>query len=166
MKKVLRIGGSVVVVLVLLLVSLRATGFEPRDCPNAGASWTCRTPGLWLRGDVVSTPVTDWSFTDAIPTIKIQTQTPFLLPYSVAIWNATYNGNFYITTYRGRRWVEDIVSNPRVRLKIAGKLYDRTLVMVTDPAEKAAVLQSKAKKYPSWKPPTVEASTVFRVPNI
>src|SRR5215471_4314718 len=123
MKKLVRIGGSVVVVLVVLLVSLRATGFEPRDCPNAGASWTCRTPGLWLRGDVVSTPVTDWSFTDAVPTIKIQTQSPVLLPYSVAIWCATYNGNLYVTSYRGRRWVEDVVSNPQVRLKIDGRLY-------------------------------------------
>lgn len=163
MKKLARIGGAIVVVMLVLLATLRATGFEPRDCANAGSSWTCRTPGLWLRGDVVATPVTDWSFTDSVPTIKIQTQTPFLLPYSVAIWSATYNGNLYITSYRGRRWVEDIVSYPQVRLKIDGKLYDRTLSMVTDPAEKAAVLQAKGKKYPSWKVPAVEASTVFRV---
>lgn len=163
MKKLARIGGAIVVVMLVLLATLRATGFEPRDCANAGSSWTCRTPGLWLRGDIAAAPVTDWSFTDAIPTIKIQTQSPFLLPYSVAIWCATYNGNLYVTSYRGRRWVEDIVSYPQVRLKIDGRLYDRTLSMVTDPTEKAAVLESKAKKYPSWKAPTVEAATVFRV---
>lgn len=163
MKRLVRFAGAIVVVMLVLLVTLRATGFEPRDCANAGSSWTCRTPGLWLKGDVAAAPVADWSFTDSIPTIKIQTQTPFLLPYSVAIWSATYNGNLYITSYRGRRWVEDIVSYPQVRLKIDGKLYDRTLSMVTDPAEKAAVLQAKGKKYPSWKVPAVEASTVFRV---
>lgn len=162
MKKLGRIAGAIVVVMLVLLATLRATGFEPRDCANAGESWTCRTPGLWLRGDPVTTPVTDWSFTDAIPTIKIQTQSPYLLPYSVAIWCASYNGNFYVTSYRGRRWVEDIVSHPQVRLKIDGRLYDRTLSMVTDPAEKAAVLQAKGKKYPSWKVPAVEAATVFR----
>ena len=163
MKKVVRFGGSIVVVLLLLLVTLRATGFEPRACPNAGASWTCRTPGLWLRGDPVTTPVTDWSFTDAVPTIKVETRTPYLLPYSVAAWCATYEGNLYVTSYRGRRWVEDIVGDPNVRLKIDGKLYERTLSMVTDPAEKAAVLQAKGKKYPSWKVPAVETATVFRV---
>ena len=163
MRKIVRIGGSIVVIMLVLLVTLRATGFEPRDCANAGASWTCRTPGLWLKGDVVATPVTDWSFTDTIPTIKVQTQSPLLLPYSVAAWCATYNGNLYVTSYRGRRWVEDIVSDPHVRLKIDGRLYDRTLAMVSDPAEKAAVLQAKGKKYPSWKAPTVEAATVFRV---
>ncbi len=163
MNKVVRFGGSLIVVVLLLLVTLRATGFEPRDCPNAGASWTCRTPGLWLRGDPVTTPVSDWSFTNDVPTIKIQTQSPWLLPYSVAAWCATYNGNLYVTSYRGRRWAEDIISNPRVRLKIGGRLFERDMTMVTDPAEKAGVLQAKAKKYPSWKAPTVEAATVFRV---
>ena len=165
MNKVVRIAGSVVVVMLLLLVTLRATGFEPRDCANAGSSWTCRTPGLWLRGDPITTPVTDWSFADAVPTIKIETQSPWLLPYSVAIWCATYNGNLYITSYRGRRWVEDIVSHPRVRLKIGDRLYEKDLAMVNDPAEKAAVLQAKGKKYPSWKVPPVETATVFKVMN-
>ena len=33
-------------------------------------------------------------------------------------------------------------------LKIGNQLFDRTLSLVTDPAEKAAVLQARAKKYP------------------
>jgi hypothetical protein len=148
--------------MVLLLVTLRATGFEPRDCTNA-AGWSCKAPGLWLRGDLVTTPVTDWSFTDNIEAIKIQTQTPVLLPYSVSAWCAVYNGNLYVTSYRGRRWVEDIVRDPHVRLKIGGQLFERTLSLVDDPDEKAAVLQAKGKKYPQWKPPTVAAATVFRV---
>ena len=120
-------------------------------------------PGLWLKGEVVTHPVNDWAFTDKIHTIKVQTQTPVLLPYSVAAWCAVYNGNLYVTSYRGRRWVEDIVSNPNVRLKIGDQLFDRSLTLINDPTEKAAVLQAKAKKYPEWKPPTVEAATVFRV---
>ncbi len=148
---------------VRLLVTLRATGFEPRACVNAGESWTCQTPGLWLRGDPITTPVTDWSFSNAVPTIKVQTQSPWLLPYSVAAWCATYNGSLYITSYRGRRWTEDIISHPRVRLKIGDQLFEKDMMMVTDPEEKAAVIAAKAKKYPSWKPPKVEAATVFRV---
>lgn len=35
-----------------------------------------------------------------------------------------------------------------VRLKIGDKLYDRVLVHVTDPVERAAVIKNKAKKYP------------------
>lgn len=36
--------------------------------------------GLWLTGDLVTTPVTDWSFTDAIPTVQIETRTWYLIP--------------------------------------------------------------------------------------
>lgn len=163
MRKVLAIGAAIFVCLTLLLVTLHATGFEPRDCANAGVSWSCRTPGLWLRGDPVTTPVGDWSFTDKIQTIKIETQSPFLLPYSVSIWCADYNNTLYVTSYRGRRWVEDVIGNPHVRLKIGGQLFERTLALVSDPDEKAAVLQAKGKKYPKWKVPPVEKATVFRV---
>ena len=163
MKKVLKIGGAVVICMTLLLVTLRATGFEPRDCSNASESWACRAPGLWLKGELVTTPVSDWTFTNKIQTIKIQTRTPFLLPYSVSIWCAVYNDNLYVTSYRGRRWVEDIIRDPQVRLKIGGQLFERTLSLVSDPDEKAAVLQAKGKKYPQWTVPAVSKTTVFRV---
>lgn len=163
MKKVLVIGAAIFICLTLLLVTLRATGFEPRECANAGVSWSCRTPGLWLKGDLVTTPVSDWSFTDKIQTIKIETQSPFLLPYSVSIWCADYNNNLYVTSYRGRRWVEDVIGNPHVRLKIRDQLFERTLALVSDPEEKAAVLQAKGKKYPKWTVPSIAKATVFRV---
>jgi hypothetical protein len=162
LKILLRVVGAIVICLVLLLFATRMTGFEPKECQTA-SSLGCKLPGLWLKGDLVTTPVNDWAFTNKVHTIKIQTETPFLLPYSVAAWCAVYNGNLYLTSYRGRRWVEDIVSNPNVRLKIGDNLFDRTITVINDPNEKAAVLQAKAKKYPEWKPPTVEAATVLRV---
>jgi len=162
LKLLLKIGGSILICLILLLVVLRFTGFEPKDCPSA-SSLACRAPGLWLRGEPVATPVTDWSFTEKIQTVKVQTETPFLLPYSVSAWCAVYNGNLYLTSYRGRRWVEDIIRNPHVRLKIGDRLFDRTFSLIDDPAEKAAVLQAKGKKYPNWNVPSVSKATVFRV---
>ena len=146
MKQLLKIGGAIFICLIVLLVTLRATGFEPRDCTTATASWSCRAAGLWLKGEPVTTPVSDWSFTDKIQTIKIQTQTPILLPYSVSIWCAVYKDNLYVTSYRGRRWVEDIIRDPHVRLKIGNQIFERTLSLVSNPDEKAAVLQAKGKK--------------------
>ena len=163
MRTLVKIVGSTVIVLVAALLLMSVTGFEPKDCPPTDRSLSCKVPGLWLKGEPVTTPVSDWSFTDQIPQIKIQTQTPFLLPHSVIIWCAVYNGNLYVTSYRGRQWVENIVRDPHVRLKIADKVFDRTLSIVDDPAEKAAVLQSKGRKYPQWKVPAVSAATVFRV---
>ena len=162
MKKTLTILGAIFVCLILLMATLRATGFEPRDCTSA-ASWSCRAPGLWLKGELVTTPVNDWSFTDKIQAIKIQTNTPFLLPHSVSIWCAVYNDNLYVTSYRGRLWVEDVIRDPHVRLKMGGQIYDRTLSLVNDPEEKAAVLKAKWQKYPQWKVPPVSTATVFRV---
>lgn len=158
----MKIGGSILVCLILLLVALRFTGFEPKDCSNA-STLACRAPGLWLRGEPAATPVTDWSFTDKIQAVKVQTKTPFLLPYSVSAWCAVYNGNLYLTSYRGRRWVENIIRDPHVRLKIGGQVFDRTFSLVNDPAEKVAVLQAKGKKYPEWKVPSASIATVFRV---
>ena len=163
MRALVKIVGSTVIVLVAVLLLMSVTGFEPKDCPPTDRSFSCKVPGLWLKGEPVTTPVSDWSFTDQIPQIKIQTQTPFLLPHSVIIWCAVYNRNLYVTSYRGRQWVENIVRDPHVRLKIADKVFDRTLSMVDDPAEKAAVLQAKGRKYPQWKVPAVSTATVFRV---
>jgi hypothetical protein len=163
MRQLVKIVGSIVIGLAVVLLLLSVTGFEPKDCPPRDKSLSCKVPGLWLKGEPVTTPVTDWSFTDQIPQIKIQTQTPYLLPHSVTIWCAVYNGNLYVTSYRGRQWVEDIIRDPSVRLKIADKVFDRTLSIVDDPAEKAGVLQAKGRKYPQWKVPSVSASTVFRV---
>ena len=163
MKKAVKIVGSIIIGLAALLLILSFTGFEPKDCPPGDRALSCRMPGLWLKGERVTTPVTDWSFTDKIPDIKIQTQTPFLLPHSVPIWCAVYNGNLYVTSYRGRLWVEDIIRDPHVRLKIGDQVFDRSLAVISDPTEKEAVLQAKGKKYPQWKVPSVSAATVFRV---
>lgn len=159
--KFLKIVGAIVVCLIVLLVVLRFTGFEPKNCVNA-STLACRAPGLWLRGQPVASPA-DWSFTNSIPAVKVETETPFLIPYSVSAWCAVYNGNLYLTSYRGRRWVENIVRDPHVRLKIGDQVYDTTFSIVDDPAEKAAVLQAKGQKYPGWKVPSVSTATVFRV---
>jgi len=163
MKTLAKIVGATIIGMVVALVILRFTGFEPKDCPPFNSPWSCKVPGLWLRGEPVTKPVTDWSFTDKIPQIKIQTQTPFLLPHSVTIWCVVYNGNLYLSSYRGRLWVEDIIRDPHVRLKIGDQLFDRTLSVINDPAEKAAVLEAKGKKYPEWKVPPVSTATVFLV---
>jgi hypothetical protein len=156
MRTLTKFGGAFVVVVLLLLATLRVTGFEPKDCPSAGVSWTCRVPGLWLKGDVVTTPVADWSFTDRYQTVKVQTRERFLLPHSVTTYCVSYKGQLYLTSVyapglqypHGRHWNENVARDPHVRIKIGTQLFDQTLVYVTDPAERAAVILNKAKKYP------------------
>jgi hypothetical protein len=157
MKTLLKIASGIVVCVALLLVILRFTGFEPGACPDPGASWTCRVPGLWLRGNLVTTPVTDWSFTDQYQNAKLQTTGPFGIPHSIGTYLVSYNGQLYLTSVyapglppypHGRRWNENVARDPHVRIKIGDNLYDRTLVYLTDPDERAAIIQNKRKKYP------------------
>ena len=157
MKTLLKIVGAILVCLALALVVLRITGLDPHD----------RIPGLWLTGDLVTTPVNDWSFIDKVPNIKIQTQSRFLLPHSVTINCLSYNGQFYVSsTYppgTPRSWNDNVMRDPHVRIKIGNKVYDRTLVLLTDPAEIDAVLQARLKKYPRLKIPANSVIHVYRV---
>jgi len=161
MKPLLKVVGVILVCLVLLLVVARITGFEP----NA------RRPGLWLKGELVTTPVADWSFTDNIQNVKIQTNTWYRLPHSVTINCASYKGQLYLDSFyaagltypHGRSWNENVARDPHVLIKIGNQLYDRTLALVTDPAEQEAVNEAKLKKYPELKLPPGGTIVLFHV---
>jgi len=161
MKTLLKIIGIIVACIVLLLVVLSITGFGPHG----------NTPGLWLKGNLVMTPVTDWSFTDKFETANVQTRTRYLIPHSVTTYCVAYNGQLYLTSvYRagltyphGRSWNEDVVRDPHVRIKIGNELYDRTLSRVTDETLRQNVLAAKRKKYPQQKIPATSTVIVFHV---
>jgi hypothetical protein len=157
MKTLLKIVGAILACLALALVVLRITGLNPHG----------RTPGLWLTGDVVTTPVTDWSFTEKVPNIELQTQSWYLLPHSVTINCLDYNGQLYVSSVfpagTPRSWNDNVMRDPHVRIKIGDKLYDRTLSLVTDPAEINGVLEARAKKYPRLKVPPNATIHIFHV---
>jgi hypothetical protein len=162
MKTLWKIVGGILVCLVLVLLVLRVTGLNPHgDTPGRGSY-----PGLWLNGNLVTTPVADWSFTDKVQTVKVQTNTWYLIPHSVTIWCIAYNGQLYVATSGAsvRQWPRNVARDPHVRLKIGDQLYDRTLVVVTDPAEREAVLHVRAKKYSQkYPPPAGVTFTVYHV---
>jgi hypothetical protein len=161
MKTLLKVLGVIVVCIALLLVVLSITGFGPHG----------NTPGLWLKGNVVTTPVTDWSFTDRYETINVQTNTKYLLPHSVTTYCVSYDGQLYLTSvYRagltyphGRSWNEDVARDPHVRIRIGDQLYDRTLSRVTDETLRQTVLAAKRKKYPQQKIPPTSTVILFHV---
>lgn len=152
MKTVTKIAGAILVCLVLALVVLRITGFNPiGDIPGPG-----NYPGVWLSGKVVTTPVTDWGFATQYRTDKVQTRTWYLIPHSVTTGFIVYKGQLYLTSMfaagrpfpQGKSWVANAMRDPHVRLKFGESLYDCILTPVTDPAERDAALGSRAKQYP------------------
>lgn len=161
MKTVLKVAGAIVICLSLLLVLLRITGFGPHG----------RTPGLWIRGNLVAAPVADWSFSDKYPTVEIQTRTRYWLPHSVTTTCMTYQGQLYVGSIyaaglqypHGRSWNENVARDPHVRIKIGNNLYDCTLVHITDPAVIGAVLQAGSRKYRGLRVPANGSLQLFHV---
>src|SRR3984893_221077 len=161
MKTLLKVLGVIVICLALLLVALSITGFGPHG----------NTPGLWLKGNLVTTPVTDWSFTDKYETINVQTNTRYLRPHSGTTYCVSYNGQLYLpSVYRsgltyphGSSWNEDVARDPHVRIRIGDQLYDRTLSRVTDETLRQNVLAAKRKKYPQQKIPPTSTVILFHV---
>jgi hypothetical protein len=159
MKMAAKIVGAILLCIALLLVVLRVTGFNPiGNIPGPG-----NYPGLWLSGEAVSTPVTDWSFATQYQTDKVQTRTRYLIPHSVTTGFIVRNGQLYLTSAfragvpfpQGKMWVSDVMRDPRVRLKFGDKLYNCVLSLVTDPDERTAVLGPRAQVVASTSGPTM-----------
>jgi len=102
-------------------------------------------PGGKLSGEPMAGPVSDWSFLDDEHTVQLETRPDD--PHSVNIWIGHHQGNPYIPTSliagvdepSERQWVQNVANDPRVRLRVAGRLYPRKAVRVEDPAELEAV---------------------------
>lgn len=147
MKTLAKIVGGLVACLALLLVVVRFTGFSPiGDIPGPG-----NYPGLWLSGEVVTTPVADWAFTKEYKTDKVETRTWYGIPHSVTTSHIVYNGQLYLTSLfranvpfpEGKAWVNNITRDPHVRVRFGDKLYELVLSHVTDEQERAAVLAAR-----------------------
>jgi len=163
--RAIRIGLLAVAGLVVVaLVTLRVTGLEPPYVDPGSEEFvkSGRTtwPGLWLSGEVVHEPVTNWDWVDQVNdpirknTIMLETGTWYGIPHSVTI-NLTARGDkLYIggteQDFRlakefphSKAWWANIVRDPRVRMKIGGKIYEMTLVLIRDRAEVAQLQRGR-----------------------
>lgn len=157
--KILKVGIVVILgILAVTLLTLRITGLEPEylDLNQLRAHHMIARPGLWLKGEVVTTPVTDWSFVDQVPhpgrsinTVLVETRTPYFIPHSVRTMPFVRNGVLYIRSHQDRMdkqfpydksWTADVARDPRVRIKIGDKLYEATVVLVSDRSQAIALL--------------------------
>jgi hypothetical protein len=157
--KIFKAGiGIVIVILAVTLLTLRVTGLEPQylDLQQLRAHGRIARPGLWLKGEVVTTPVTDWSFVEkvehpgqSVNTVLIETRTPYFIAHSVRTVPFFRNGQLYLRSHQHRMdlqfpkdkaWTSNVARDPRVRIKIGDKLYEATMVLIADRAQAAALL--------------------------
>jgi len=141
---------------VLLTLSLCAC-IDPSD----------RRPGLWLSGEVVEDEVDDWSFSNDQPEIFIETRTPYVIAHSTTIACAADEGGLYVAARNptGKRWVKNVERDPNVRIEIDGRLYERELRQIDDPAAIEAAYRAYASKYgwPDSPPSDAPEVRYFRV---
>jgi hypothetical protein len=119
--------------------------------------------GFRLSGDLVTTPVTDWSFIDGIQNIQVETRTWYLLPHFVRTDIARSGDQLYLFSeyfapragqpdYRdefpnARFWNRMVVRDPRVRVKIGDRLFEMRAYPLKDPNEVAIARQAFLDKY-------------------
>lgn len=97
-------------------------------------------PGGALRGEVVETPVSDWSFAqDRFVDLEVRPSDP----YSVELNYTVRDGRLYIDPAEGRRWLTYIREDPRVRVRFDGKVYSARATRVDDPEEKSGMDESR-----------------------
>lgn len=102
-------------------------------------------PGGELSGPVEAPPA-DWGFSDEISTIQLETRPSD--PYSINIWAVGIGDRLYVHAGANRsRWVENLIADPLVRVRVAGKLHPLVATRVEDPAEFAAFADAYEKKY-------------------
>jgi hypothetical protein len=89
-------------------------------------------PGSELSGEVVTEPVEDWSF---VSSTFVDLETRPADPYSVELNYVVMDGKLYIDPAEGRRWLEYIREDPRVRARFDGKIYPLRAVLVGRPGE-------------------------------
>jgi hypothetical protein len=101
-----------------------------------------RRPGGRLGGDLAEGQDSDLSFVQGRKQILVETRTWYLIPHSVTTTSWASQGEFYVPCgdCDSKRWPKNVQRDPRVRLKVDGKLYQRTAVRITDATERRRLL--------------------------
>ena len=105
-------------------------------------------PGTRLSGNTVEGPVSDWSFSDAQMEIQVETRGTWL-PHSVTTICMSAGNRLYVPSRNapGKVWVQNILRDPRVRLRVGGQVYERLARRVTDESELEPAARNLLRKY-------------------
>ena len=138
-------------------------------------------PGGELQGTLNAGVIDDWSHSDGVEFVQLETRPDH--PYSVQVYGVGAGTAFYIASqgWRGAlgstsraRWIDHLASDPRIRLRVRGVLYELTAIRVEDDAEVKLARQLFLDKYgdaaESWgfwvnqpEPPITREAFVYRL---
>lgn len=89
-------------------------------------------PGGKLEGNIATGPVTDWSFLEAQ---FVHLEANPAAPYSVELNYIVRDGNLYIDPAEGKRWLDELRKDDKVRVRFGETIYPVTAVLVGQPGE-------------------------------
>jgi len=117
----------------MLIPSLRTSTFALALLGLACGGPFGLMPGGELSGDVQPAP-SDWSFAGDYGTAQLETDPAE--PYSVNLAYTILDGIVYLNAGDTEtQWVKNMNSNPAVRLRVEGSVYELRAERVTDAAE-------------------------------
>ena len=120
----------------LLLIAIGGAGYWVYELRADPIQWV---PGRALTGDLVATPVSDWSFANEAGLIAVETRPA--APHSVTTTKVVVDGTLYVPALgaSAKSWTHYVVSEPRVRVKIGEKIYPGVARRVDDPDTRTRV---------------------------
>ena len=102
-------------------------------------------PGGQLDG-TPAPPPESWAFTDEVDTIQLETNPAD--PYSVNIWVIALGEGLYVHAGATRATrVEHMEVDPKVRLRVEGRIYELAAARVADQAEFDRFADAYERKY-------------------
>jgi hypothetical protein len=113
-------------------------------------------PGGPLRGATSAEDPGNWTFAAGEPTLELQVG-----DRARTVWFVTHRNVLYVAAAEGasKQWPADVLEDPRVRLRVAGRIYDRKLVRVDDEETRQAVGRAFETRYQT----TLDAEAKARV---
>ena len=127
----------------LWILAIAATACLPGCAPRD------ERPGARLPGAVAEEHVEDWSFTDEVDEIFIETRTWYRIPHVTTIWCVALDGGLYIGSYgEGHKyWEKNVARDAEARVSIEGTIYEVRVAPVAHPDAVAILDAALNRKY-------------------
>ena len=126
-------------------------------------------PGGRLSGEPGDPQLADWSFVSIHEQAQLETRPTD--PHSVNVWIVGLGEHLYVPTSMiigpkdptRRSWAAHVAEDPDVRIRIAGRLYERRAVRVDDADEYATARAALEAKYALDEPDPERTIWIFRL---
>ncbi len=104
-------------------------------------------PGKALEGEVVTEPVTDWSFVDEHARCQVEVRPSE--PHSVTTYCFAEEGVLYVTAIMGesKKWTNFAVTEPDARIRIGERIFPVRMERLDDPADRRTAAEAAYRRH-------------------